>query len=465
MAFLRIDYLLSMLLISCMAISSSFSSPSHTHQVSDSKDVIFTLTDSSYDKAARKFSLPPFPELSSGAWLDGQVNAELVIDGNGNVLEVLPLVGDTLLVQTAVVSMREWKFSPHVVDGRPVKVRTFVSLDATPFDFEKYSNNAKELVRRLSSNSTISAVDCYNIGFAYHHWIIDRKQAVNWYLKALKLQPDWALALYQLGNAYFRLKDYPNAVSSYRRALEVNPEYFEPAFELIWCYQRHQNHETVVRAIRSASELAVTVAQHRSVHGLAASIYKKQNMKSEVAKELLSELEYTYQFYRTERGGDEFVTEEAYGVAQLFAELGDTLMTKKVYYTAMRYGADTFYGMLSRFALAEQLVKEGAKDEACRLYEEALELRVRAWPDENTEETNRAIELLWLGKAHFGLGNYNDAIASYKKCLQHRPDFNYVYLELGESYRFLGDKPKAVENYRKSKMLSEDQLQQVVNHQ
>lgn len=68
---------------------------------------------------------PVFPEEVRAARgpLDEVVIVESVIDEYGNVSDVCALKGDPRLVGPTIAAMRQWKFTPGTLDGRPSPFR------------------------------------------------------------------------------------------------------------------------------------------------------------------------------------------------------------------------------------------------------------------------------------------------------------------------------------------------------
>nr|2AVP_A Chain A, synthetic consensus TPR protein [Methanothrix harundinacea 6Ac] len=67
-----------------------------------------------------------------------------------------------------------------------------------------------------------SAEAWYNLGNAYYKQG-DYDEAIEYYQKALELDPRSAEAWYNLGNAYYKQGDYDEAIEYYQKALELDP--------------------------------------------------------------------------------------------------------------------------------------------------------------------------------------------------------------------------------------------------
>jgi len=68
---------------------------------------------------------PAFPQEMRAARepIDALVIVEAIIDEHGTVTDVCPLKGDPRLVQVTIAALRQWKFTPGMIDGRPSAFR------------------------------------------------------------------------------------------------------------------------------------------------------------------------------------------------------------------------------------------------------------------------------------------------------------------------------------------------------
>ncbi len=66
----------------------------------------------------------------------------------------------------------------------------------------------------------------------------DSKKAVNAYRKALAINPNQKLALFNLGNLFYEAGNFDNAIAYYRRAVEADPALSTGHFALARAYTR-----------------------------------------------------------------------------------------------------------------------------------------------------------------------------------------------------------------------------------
>lgn len=71
---------------------------------------------------------PVYPILAKDERVQGDVVIDSVIDPKGNVAEMKLVSGNPLLVTAAFDAVRQWKYQPTLLDGRPVPVEMEVSV-------------------------------------------------------------------------------------------------------------------------------------------------------------------------------------------------------------------------------------------------------------------------------------------------------------------------------------------------
>jgi protein TonB len=71
---------------------------------------------------------PVYPELARRARVSGVVILEVTVDEEGNVADIRVLRGHPLLDEEAVRAVRQWKYSPTLLNGEPVPVIATVTV-------------------------------------------------------------------------------------------------------------------------------------------------------------------------------------------------------------------------------------------------------------------------------------------------------------------------------------------------
>ena len=72
---------------------------------------------------------PVYPELAKRARVSGIVLLRATVDELGLVTRVQLIRGHPLLNQSAVDALRQWKYSPTLLNGEPVPVLATVTVN------------------------------------------------------------------------------------------------------------------------------------------------------------------------------------------------------------------------------------------------------------------------------------------------------------------------------------------------
>lgn len=72
---------------------------------------------------------PGYPTLAKLTHIQGEVILQAVISSDGEVVATHVLSGHRLLRGAAVSAVKQWRYRPYVLDGRPVDVSTIITVD------------------------------------------------------------------------------------------------------------------------------------------------------------------------------------------------------------------------------------------------------------------------------------------------------------------------------------------------
>jgi TonB family protein len=74
-------------------------------------------------------SVPPsYPEMARSQRVSGDVQVDALIDANGNVSTMKVLSGSPLLHQAALTALKQWKYQPAELDGKPTSMHLTVTI-------------------------------------------------------------------------------------------------------------------------------------------------------------------------------------------------------------------------------------------------------------------------------------------------------------------------------------------------
>jgi TonB family protein len=79
------------------------------------------------EKATKKV-VPTYPQIAKNTGASGLVRVKIVVDETGSVAGINWIEGPLLLRQAAQEAVRQWKFQPTVIDGKPVRVAGYVDF-------------------------------------------------------------------------------------------------------------------------------------------------------------------------------------------------------------------------------------------------------------------------------------------------------------------------------------------------
>jgi protein TonB len=71
---------------------------------------------------------PVYPPLAKSQHVSGDVRIDALIDANGHVTTMKIVSGPTLLHQSAMDALKQWKYQPATLDGKPVPMHLTVTI-------------------------------------------------------------------------------------------------------------------------------------------------------------------------------------------------------------------------------------------------------------------------------------------------------------------------------------------------
>jgi protein TonB len=69
-----------------------------------------------------------YPALAKNQHVEGDVRVDALIDATGHVSAMKVVSGATLLHQAAMDALRQWKYQPALLDGKPVPMHLTVTI-------------------------------------------------------------------------------------------------------------------------------------------------------------------------------------------------------------------------------------------------------------------------------------------------------------------------------------------------
>ena len=74
---------------------------------------------------------PEYPAEAAAQQIQGLVTLDVQIGDEGAVHNIAVVEGNPVLAAAAVQAVRQWKYQPYVVNGRPVEMQTRITIRFT----------------------------------------------------------------------------------------------------------------------------------------------------------------------------------------------------------------------------------------------------------------------------------------------------------------------------------------------
>jgi protein TonB len=74
---------------------------------------------------------PQYPKKARKKRIEGQVLLKILISPKGDVRDIAVESGDPLLASAAINAVKQWKYRPYLMRGRPVELESYVRLNFT----------------------------------------------------------------------------------------------------------------------------------------------------------------------------------------------------------------------------------------------------------------------------------------------------------------------------------------------
>ena len=72
---------------------------------------------------------PVYPPLARQTRRSGHVELHAIISEDGRIESLEMVSGDVLFEQSAMDAVRRWRYRPTILNGRPVKVDTYITVN------------------------------------------------------------------------------------------------------------------------------------------------------------------------------------------------------------------------------------------------------------------------------------------------------------------------------------------------
>ncbi len=255
------------------------------------------------------------------------------------------------------------------------------------------SRTLAERAEKDREERLVKAAELYVSGLRYL-WAGKYDFALPYFVEAVKVNPEHALAYFQMGLCLNKLGKIRESLEPYRKAAQLQPQDATIFTNLCGAYGDSGRYGEALQACRRAIELKPDVAE---AHNNLAWVYQRLGRSQEAIQ-------------------------ASRDAIRLHPDLA-----------AAHYNLGNSYAALKRY------------QDAADSYKQAIRI-----------EFDYAQAHLNLGSAYLELGRIEDAMDSYKRALLLKPLMPEGHLNLGMAYLKLGNRGSAIEEYKILKDLNKE---------
>lgn len=249
-----------------------------------------------------------------------------------------------------------------------------------------------------------------------------KKTLTKWEIDRAKKELASAKALYITGLKFLLAGDYENALSYFEKAVKRDPHYAKAHFQIGYCNGKLGRHSEEIRAYKKT----IYINPHYALaHYNLGVTYGELGHYSEAVK-----------FYKQAIRIKPDYADAYYNLGTNYVKLGCYKKAIKTFKQTIRIKPN-HAGAYSNMGVA--YVRLGRWNEAIKAYEEAIRIKSDA-PETYLTYFN-------LGIAYGQFERYAEAIEAFKQALRIRPNDTETHFTLGLTYLYLGDRSSALDEY------------------
>jgi tetratricopeptide (TPR) repeat protein len=279
-----------------------------------------------------------------------------------------------------------------------------------------------------------SAEGLYSTGLSFL-WVEDYKKALPYFEEAIKKNPRYAEAYFQIGYCNYQRGRYTEAVEAFKQAIRIKPDDAKAHYNLGRAYSELGRYNEAIEAYKAAIRIKPDDAE---AHYNLGVVYYKPGRYTEAIEAFKQAIRIKPDYAKAH-----------YNLGVAYGKLGRYNEAIEAYKQAIRIKPD--------FADAHCYL--GAAYFRLGRYPEAVEANkqaIRIKPDFADAHYN-------LGVVYYKLGRYPEAVEANKQAIRIKPDFSDAHYNLGRAYLLVGDKGSALNEYKILKTLNDDLADELFN--
>lgn len=294
------------------------------------------------------------------------------------------------------------------------------------FDVGRYLE-AQEICDQVYETDAFRTDNLLLLG-AVHFQLANYSESIFYNQQCIRVDPSFAEAYSNLGNALKELGDIRASIQFYNKAIRLKPRYSDAYNNLACAYLQNGELEQAMETYQMALVLNPTLVD---AHSNLGNLCKAKGDMDSAKKCFLEAIRIKPDFAIAWSN-----------LAGVFKHEGQVATAVAYYKEAVRLSPE-FADAHSN--LGNALKEQGEIDDAIASYQTAIKLR----PDFAVAHGN-------LATCHYDRGEYQEAIRNFKYAIQLEPGFPDAYNNLGNAYRELGQLDEAINSYRSCLRLKQD---------
>ncbi len=292
---------------------------------------------------------------------------------------------------------------------------------------EDYADKEKAALLELIKKEP-SVENYYRLG-NYERINGNYSDAVEYYTKAIELNPDYEAAYNCRGIAYWGLKNYKDSIKDYSKCIELDSQnyitYYNQGISYDDLSKIEEKKENLKKAIENYSKSIELNPEYADVYNNRGNSYSDLGEKRKAIEDYNKAIELNpeYAIAYNNRGNR-------------YSELGEKGKAIEDYNKAIELNPEYAMAYNNRGNSYSDL---GEKRKAIEDYNKAIELN----PEYTDAYNNR-------GNRYGDLGETGKAIEDYNKAIELNPEYVMAYNNRGNRYSDLGEEEKAIGDYNKA---------------
>ncbi|MDJ0555554.1 MAG: tetratricopeptide repeat protein [Microcoleaceae cyanobacterium MO_207.B10] len=263
------------------------------------------------------------------------------------------------------------------------------------------------------------------------------QEALDWYKKALEIQPDFVEVYANLGTIFAQQRQWEQAISYYRKAISVKPDFAGAYRNLAKIYTQINQPLAAAECLYQALKIEPGKATAEESLSLANSLSENGKLEEAIA------------CYKRAIQLKPQLVEASYKLAEILIQKGDSEAAVACYQKVISTHPNS---VTAYQKLGDTLSEQGQIESALQNYQKAQQLEPN-----NTEIKQKIGEIYYkVGASLQESGNIEEAIKPYHQATENYPEFDIPYGKLGEIFTQQEKWSEVVTAYKRASEIKPD---------